>query len=116
METFALVRPEHLNHFGYLFGGQLLKWVDEYAWLYISKAYPKMMFVTRAMNNIEFKTKVPNGSILRFHIVEQKKGATSLTCRVEVFAQQQAAEGEIAVFSNNVTFVNIDKSGNKHVI
>lgn len=31
MENFTLVRPEHLNHHGYLFGGVLLKWVDEYA-------------------------------------------------------------------------------------
>ena len=116
MDTFTLVRPEHLNHFGYLFGGQLLKWVDEFAWLYITRKYPKMMFVTRAMNNIEFKTKVPSGSILRFHIVEQKKGKTSITCLVEVHAQYPNAKEEIIVFSNDVTFVNIDQKGRKYII
>jgi len=25
MESFKVVRPEHLNHYGYLFGGFLLK-------------------------------------------------------------------------------------------
>ena len=29
MESYKVVRPEHLNHYGYLFGGFLLKWVDE---------------------------------------------------------------------------------------
>lgn len=28
METYKLVLPEHLNPYGYLFGGNLLKWVD----------------------------------------------------------------------------------------
>jgi acyl-CoA hydrolase len=27
------VLPEHLNHYGYLFGGHLLKWVDASAWI-----------------------------------------------------------------------------------
>ena len=29
MQTYKLVLPEHLNHGGFLFGGNLLKWVDE---------------------------------------------------------------------------------------
>ena len=29
METLQQVRPEHLNHYGYLFGGYMLMWVDE---------------------------------------------------------------------------------------
>ena len=33
MESYKVVRPEHLNHFGHLFGGCLLKWVDEIAWI-----------------------------------------------------------------------------------
>jgi len=28
MNNFTLVRPEHLNYHGYLFGGMILKWVD----------------------------------------------------------------------------------------
>ena len=29
MENYNLVRQEHLNHNGYLFGGQMLMWIDE---------------------------------------------------------------------------------------
>jgi len=31
MNQYKLALPEHLNHYGYLFGGNMLKWVDEYA-------------------------------------------------------------------------------------
>ncbi|MBN1525837.1 MAG: acyl-CoA thioesterase [Spirochaetales bacterium] len=116
MDTFTLVRPEYLNHFGYLFGGQLLKWVDELAWLFVTREYPDKMFVTRAMNNIDFKTKVKSGSILRFHIHVVKRGKSSLTCCVEVFAQYPGTKKEIFVFSNDVTFVNIDKNGHKSIL
>jgi competence protein ComEC len=38
MESYTVVRPEHLNHYGHLFGGCLLKWVDEIAWIAASRA------------------------------------------------------------------------------
>ena len=40
MENRRLVLPEHLNHFGFLFGGQLLRWVDGTAWIAASLDYP----------------------------------------------------------------------------
>jgi acyl-CoA hydrolase len=29
VEKHKLVIPQHINHYGYLFGGNLLKWGDE---------------------------------------------------------------------------------------
>jgi len=37
MESYKLVLPEHLNHYGYLFGGNMLKWVDEISWIAASR-------------------------------------------------------------------------------
>jgi len=116
METFTLVRPEHLNHHGYLFGGQLLKWVDEFAWLVAARDYPNEMLVTRAMDSIEFKTKVQNGSILRFQILPQRKGSTSITYSVNVYADAPRESKEEHVFSTNVTFVSIDGKGHKKIL
>jgi acyl-CoA hydrolase len=113
MDTFTLVRPEHLNHHGYLFGGQLLKWVDEFAWLAAARDYPNEMLVTRAMDSIEFKTKVENGSILRFHTFPQRKGSTSITYSINVFAGAPRESREEHVFSTNITFVCIDDKGSK---
>jgi acyl-CoA hydrolase len=113
MNTFTLVRPEHLNHHGYLFGGQLLKWVDEFAWLTAARDFPKETLVTRAMDNIEFKTKVVNGSILRFRILPQRRGSTSISYTVDVFANRPLDSRDEQVFYTHVTFVNVDKSGKK---
>ncbi len=113
MDTFTLVRTEHLNHHGKLFGGQLLKWVDEYAWLAASKDFYGALFVTRAMDNSEFKYSVPNGTILRFHINLIKTGTTSAVYSVDVFAEMQGYKEERLIFSNRVTFVSVDEMGRK---
>lgn len=112
METFTLVRPEHLNHHGQLFGGRLLEWVDEYAWLAAARDYPANELVTRAMDSIDFKYGIPNGSILRFFIVKEKEGTTSVTYKVEVFTKIREKKEQL-VFSNKVTFVAINQEGTK---
>lgn len=113
METFCFVRPEHLNHHGYLFGGNLLKWIDEYAWLAAARAFPGYTLVTRAMDNIQFRKRVRIGSILRFSIELVKQGSSSVTYVAEVYASDQSSRDEEMVFSTHVTFVSIDESGNK---
>ncbi|MBN2325270.1 MAG: acyl-CoA thioesterase [Spirochaetes bacterium] len=113
MNTYTIVRPEHLNHHGYLFGGQLLKWVDENAWLTAARDFQGYVLVTRAMDRIEFATRVANGSILRFSILPERQGSTSVTYGVEVFADEPGAAREKRVFSTRVVFVCVDKSGKK---
>ena len=111
MNSYALVRTEHLNHYGYLFGGQMLKWVDEMAWLAASRDFTGINLVTRAMNEVEFKNRVVNGSILRFKIEYEKQGNTSVTYRVDVYADAPGAKREEHVFTNHLTFVALDENG-----
>ncbi len=113
MDAYTLVRTEHLNHNGKLFGGQLLKWVDEYAWLAAAKEFPCNILVTRAMENIEFRHAVPNGAILRFHMERVRLGTTSVDFTVDVFADMRGGESEKYIFSNKVTFAAIDEEGKK---
>jgi acyl-CoA hydrolase len=113
METFTLVRSEHLNHYGYLFGGQLLKWVDECAWLAASREFPGRRLVTRALDRIDFKIQIANGSILRFVVGRIKLGTTAATYEVRVFGQPPGAVSEKEVFSTTITFVSVDELGKK---
>ncbi len=113
MDTFTLVRTGHLNHQGNLFGGQLLKWVDEFAWLAATRDYCASVLVTRAMNNSEFSHAVPNGSILRFHMDRVHEGTTSLRYSVDVFAEMPGRSEDVLIFTNMVTFVSVDSEGNK---
>ncbi|MFP4072061.1 MAG: acyl-CoA thioesterase [Desulfovibrionales bacterium] len=113
MNTYAIVRPEHLNHHGYLFGGAVLKWVDEYAWLTASLDFPGCTLVTMAMNDIVFKERIGNGAILRFNILPEAQGTTSVTYSVVVLADEPGATQEKQVFSTRITFVRLDESGKK---
>lgn len=113
MDTFTLVRTEHLNHHGKLFGGQLLKWVDEFAWLAAARDFCGSVLVTRAMDNSEFKHSVPNGSILRFHIELQHSGTTSALYTVDIWADMPGSPEEKLIFSTRVTFVAVDENGDK---
>jgi acyl-CoA hydrolase len=104
---------EHLNHHGFLFGGQLLKWVDEFAWVAAALDYPGFSLVTRAMDKVDFRMRVVNGAILRFCIVPENRSEHSVTYAVNVFADVPGASQEMLVFTNRVTFVAVDDAGNK---
>lgn len=113
METFSFVRPEHLNHQGFLFGGQLLKWIDEYTWLAAARDFPGCILVTRAMDNIQFRRPVSNGTILRFKMEPAHQGNSSVTYAAEVYGSTPASRDEQMVFSTHVTFVSINEDGKK---
>jgi acyl-CoA hydrolase len=113
LETYTIVRPEHLNHHGVLFGGCLLRWVDEYAWLTAARDFPGHKLVTRAMEQADFHTQVPVGAILRFAILPARQGNTSVSYAVEVYSDEPGKFGEKLVFTNTVTFVCVDEDGRK---
>lgn len=108
MENHKLVLPEHLNHYGYLFGGYLLQWVDEFAYIAASLDYPACNFVTIGMDKVEFRKSVKQGAILRFIIEKAKQGTTSVQYRVKVYRSR-----EDLMFSTHVTLVSIDEHGKK---
>lgn len=116
MENHRLVLPEHLNHYGYLFGGQLLKWVDEIAWIAASLDYPGCKFVTVAMNKVEFKKSIKGGSILKFSLENNKIGNTSVQYAVTVFCDDIESGYEDIVFTTHITFVCLDSRGNKRTL
>jgi acyl-CoA hydrolase len=113
MINHKLVLPEHLNQYGYLFGGNLLKWVDEYAWIAATLDYPGANFVTIAMERVEFKKSIREGAVLRFEIDRSREGTTSAQYGVTVFANDTHTGAEEPVFSTTVTFVRIDRNGHK---
>jgi acyl-CoA hydrolase len=112
MENHRLVLPEHLNHYGFLFGGHLLKWVDEFAYIAASMEYPGYNFVTIGMNKVEFKKSVLQGTILKFMVEKTNEGVTSVQYLVHVYRSNNLEESNF-IFSTRVTFVRVDEQGNK---
>ncbi len=113
MEQYKLVLPEHLNHYGFLFGGNMLKWVDEISWIAASLDYPGARFVTIGMDKVEFRKGVNKGAILRFLVERTRRGTTSVQYAVKVYADNIETGAEELVFTTHVGFVNVDAEGGK---
>lgn len=113
MQFHTLVRSEHLNHNGNLFGGYMLLWVDEYAYIAAIKEYPQARFVTRAMDTVSFTQGVGLGAVLTFDVNSIRAGCTSVTYLVDVMATELPSGFQHKVFSTNVTMCNTDENGNK---
>ncbi len=114
METHRLVLPGDLNHYGSLFGGRLLSWIDEAAWIAASAEFPHCQFVTIGMDKVEFRQGVGDGTILRIRCTRTRKGRTSVTYQVAVTDVKNSPENSI--FETAVTFVSVNDKREKRGI
>ena len=101
-----------MNDQGSLFGGYLLKWLDEFAYITANIDYPGNAFVTIGLEQVEFRHPIVLGEILRFSVNRTRKGTTSVEYLVEVFGEKEAESQDTALFATKITFVNV-KDGRK---
>jgi len=113
MDHRKLVLPEYLNDQGTLFGGYLLKWLDEFAYITANMDFPGHRFVTIALNNVAFKHPIGCGQILCFSVNRVRVGKTSVEYLVEVFGEKDQAGDKGVLFATKITFVNISETGQK---
>lgn len=110
-----IVQPESLNDQGFLFGGNLLKWVDESAYITASLDYPGNRFVTISLDEVVFKHPILQGEILCFDIQLTNKGRSSVTYTIDVTGEKLAGHRD-ALFSTEITFVNVDDNSHPATI
>ena len=103
--------PGDLNHYGFLFGGKMLSWVDEACWIAASLDYPDCRFVTVGMDRVEFHHAVREGVILEIDCTPKAKGKTSVSYEVNV--SRGGTKREDVLFSTCITLVNVDERGVK---
>jgi len=116
LEHYKLILPEHLNHDGFLFGGNMLKWIDEFAYITANHDFPGNRFVTIALDNVTFHHPVASGEIIRFEVTRSRVGRTSVQYQVRVFGTRRQASPETILFETHITFVNVDSDGKKQPI
>lgn len=112
MKNYKYVRPEHLNQFGHIYGGYLLQWADEYAWIAASLDYPECKFVTVGLKEVFFRSNVKEGAILEFDLQRVKEGTTSVQYHVNVYSNLRK-KNKILIFETFITFVNLDENDRK---
>lgn len=78
------VKPEDLNPNGTLFGGSLLRWIDEEAAVYVIGQLGNSRVVTKYMSEINFVSSARQGDVIELGINATRFGRTSITLRCEV--------------------------------
>lgn len=103
--TRKLVKPEDLNAGGSLFGGQLLKWIDEEAAIYAMCQLDNQKVTTKFMSEIDFISPARLGDVIEIGIEMVQIGVTSITFRCE--ARVKKTEKTIITIEK-IVFVNLN--------
>ena len=111
MQHRKLVLPEFLNDQGFLFGGNLLKWVDESAYITASLEFPGNRLVTVSLSEVNFKHPIQPGELLCFDVQLTRVGTTSVSYEIDVLGEKLAGTKE-PLFVTKITFVNVGDGGN----
>jgi len=103
--------PADCNVNGDIFGGWVMAQVDM-AGAVIPARYTRGRMATVAVNEFVFKQPVRVGDILSFFSKVSRVGRTSVTVKVEVFAERMVEQGRyIMVTEALLTYVAIDSDG-----
>ena len=103
--------PADCNQSGDIFGGWVMAQVD-LAGAVLPARYVNGRIATVAVNEFIFKQPVKVGDILSFFSSVTRVGNTSITVKVEVFAERFSMQGVyLKVTEANLTYVAIDSNG-----
>lgn len=81
-----MITPAHLNSNGNLFGGQLMKWMDETSFI-AARRFTGQKMVTSSVDKIRFKKPVPEGSIVEINAHVKENSGVKLRIHTEVFVE-----------------------------
>lgn len=105
-----MVTSKHLNSNKILFGGQLMKWMDETAFIAATR-YSRKKMVTSSVDNIEFKIPINTGTFLE--ITSSVKENTGIKLRVYTkIVVEDMYEGNKRIAAESwFTFVCLSETG-----
>jgi len=106
--TRKLIKPGDLNARGTLFGGQVLKWIDEEAAIFSICQLGSTNIVTKAMSVINFVQTAKTGDIVEIGCEVVKFGTTSITVSCDV-RNKNTKQSIIKI--DEIVFVLLDENG-----
>lgn len=81
-----LIRPAYINHYGRLFGGQLMKWIDELAGI-VAARHSGATVTTAAIDNLQFQAPAYEGELVVLQGMVTYVGRTSMEIRVDTYVE-----------------------------
>ena len=106
-----IVRQEHLNQYGSLYGGRVLSVIDELAFIACARTFPGRNFVTRAVQDAEFTAPAHLGDTLEFHFGVDAVGRTSVRVGVQMIIYDGERGESRKSFDGRVVMVCVDDHG-----
>ena len=104
-----LICPAHINHSGRLFGGNLLKWIDELAGI-VAVRHSGSLVTTAAIDNLQFRAPAYAGDVVVLQGWVTNVGRTSMEIRVDTF--REALDGNRELINRAyIDMVCIDSDG-----
>jgi acyl-CoA thioesterase YciA len=106
--TRKLIKYEDLNARGTLFGGQVLKWIDEEAAIFCICQLGSRSVVTKTMSEVNFASSAKLGDIVEIGCELVSLGNTSITISCEV-RNKDTKQSIIRI--DKIVFVLVDENG-----
>lgn len=106
--TRKLVKPGDLNARNTLFGGALLRWIDEEAGIYAMTKLGSKSVVTKYMSEIDFVSSAKQGDVVEIGLAFQAIGRTSIRFSCEV---RNVFNKQTIIKIDNIVFVLVDEDG-----
>lgn len=104
-----LIRPSHVNHYGRLFGGELMKWIDEIAGI-VAMRHCNANITTAAIDNLQFKAPGYGGQLVVLVGRVTFTGRTSMEIRVDTYVEERDGTRHV-INRAYVVMVAIDEDG-----
>lgn len=87
VETVHMVRPNHLNAAGRLFGGMLMQWMDEIAGL-VAKRHTRMNVITASVDHLRFLKGAYQENVIVIIGKATYVGNTSMEVKVDSYVEK----------------------------
>ncbi len=103
--TRKLIKPENLNANNTLFGGSLLRWIDEEAGIYTMTKLKSQKVVTKYISEINFISSAKQGDVIEIGMEFVSIGRSSITmkCLVRNLFTQKTI-----ISIDKIVFVRVD--------
>ncbi|MDY3548452.1 acyl-CoA thioesterase [Riemerella anatipestifer] len=106
---FKVVFPDTTNHHNTMFGGTIMKMMDEVAFITATR-FARKAIVTVSCDQIDFNKPVPADTLVELVGRVKSVGNTSLKVNVEVFIEEMYANTREKAVSGDFTLVAIDEN------
>jgi len=105
-----IVLPNDTNPLGNLFGGRLLAWMDEIAYV-SSNRHSRRVAVTASINNVSFNKPINLGDTVTLKAKVSRAFSSSMEVIIDVFVEDKSTGKQSSSNQAIYTFVAIDQNG-----